>query len=173
MGLFLASAMTFSACGEDVLAVDGPSNPSSSSPPVLNQRRLPPSRPAAEPPGGFLKKMARHGYLLEPATKQPGEVEPESSIESAREKYGLFTDEDPVSATLYRLTTPNEGPLANPQDPNSPVAIPKYQDTPVWVVYARADMLKDDHDPSLGMVTGTVVVFVDAMSGEAREAITY
>ncbi len=43
----------------------------------------------------------------------------------------------------------------------------------MWVVYARTAMLKDDSDPTLGTVTGTVVVFVDALTGKAREALTY
>ena len=33
-------------------------------------------------------------------------------------------------------------------------------------------MLRDDNDPSLGWVRGTVVVCVDAVSGEATQAIT-
>lgn len=73
--------------------------------------------------------------------------------------------------TFFLVTTPHGGRLKDTNSPDSDVE-PGLNKTPMWVVYARADMLKDDNDPSLGSVRGTVVVFVDAATGQAEQAIT-
>lgn len=174
VGLVLGLILLLCACGTEVAGPTAATTSSTaSSPSAPASTEATPLHPVAVPPDNFLKTMARHGYQLQTSQTQSGEVDSETAIASAEKKYGLFSDKDPASAELYDLTTPDEGALENPDDPNSSVATPKYQDTPVWVVYAQAEMQKDPYNPSLGNVTGTIMVIVDAKTGEAREAMTW
>ena len=127
----------------------------------------------AEFPPGFAKTMRTNGYVLEdPGSTAPGATRAEA-IENARSFYGLFDSDDPVTAGFFKVTTPDAGPLESPGNPESKIIHPTLDKLPMWVVYARAEMPRDERNPELGLVTGTVVVFVDATNGKAQSAITY
>lgn len=116
--------------------------------------------------------MAHHGYVLDQGNAADASIDADTAVIRARTGYGLFSDTDPAVAAYYLVTTPRGGPLENPQDPGSPVE-PDLDHAPMWVVYARTDVLKDESHPSRGWVLGSVVVFVDATTGRAEQAITY
>lgn len=111
--------------------------------------------------------------MLEDPGARSAAISPDEALRNAERTYALFGSGDPVATRLYLVTTPYGGELADPDDPDSPVIRPTLDRTAMWVVYARAEMLKDDNKPERGFVTGTVVVFVDAASGEPQQAITY
>lgn len=115
--------------------------------------------------------MARQGLVLEPA----GQLEPIVSRQTAIDRdisfYGLFTADDPVFVGFYRVTAPRAGRLSDPHNPNSPI-VPLHRRQPMWVIHAKADMLKDDNDPGLGLVRGTVIVILTSR-GMPIEARTY
>lgn len=147
-----------------------PTSPTTSMSPTSSEAT---GDPSADPPSNFADAMSRHGYQIRDAKPDPGDVTSQDAIEKAQSKYPLFTTSDPVSAHYFLVSTPGAGPLESPDSATSSVTKPTYQDAHMWVVYARAEMLKDDSNPALGTVMGTVVVFVDATSGEPLEAITY
>lgn len=122
-------------------------------------------------PDDFVKQMAHENLVLEP----PGDAKPvvssDVAIDRAIAMYALFSRADPVVAGFYRVTMPLQGPLSDPDDPGSPV-IPTYKDDPMWVIYARADMVKDETRPELGLVKGTVIVVVTSR-GEPIRAMTF
>ena len=126
----------------------------------------------AELPPNFIGTMARHGYVLTKKAVADGAISGDAAIEQARQTFPLFQASDPSVATYFLVTTPRGGRLKDVNNPYSDVE-PGLNKTPMWVVYAQADMLKDDNDPSLGWVRGTVVAFVDATTGQAEQAITY
>lgn len=126
----------------------------------------------AELPPNFIGIMARHGYVLTRGNADDASISVDAAIEQARQTFGLFQESDPSVAAYFLVSTPTGGHVKNDNDPNSTVE-PDLDKTPMWVVYAQADMLKDENDPSLGWVRGTVVVLVDAITGRAEQAITF
>ena len=174
----LASAVVLvvgltSGCGAAPTAshnkVDDPSAAGQSS---STPTAAPESPESAELPPNFIGTMARHGYVLTNTAANDGVISGDAAIEQARQTFPLFQVSDPSVATYFLVSTPRGGRLKDVTNPDSDVK-PDLDKTPMWVVYAQADMLKDDSDPSLGWVRGTVVVFVDATTGQAEQAITY
>lgn len=148
------------------------SHPSSASPTPSPSE--PTSTPrAAEFPPDFVETMEQSGYVLENAEGHEPFVSSDEAISNARDFYRLFTAEDPVAADYFLVTTPTGGPLEDPNDPESGITKPRLDKTPMWVIYARAEMLKDERNPDRGTVTGTVVTFVFGDTGKPESAVTY
>jgi hypothetical protein len=115
--------------------------------------------------------MARHGYVLDEGNPADARVTGDDAVRTARETYRLFTSEDPVATAYYLVTTPTNS--GSPAGQGSPSVIKPLNRTPVWVVYAKAQMLKDERDPSQGWVEGTVIILVDALTGEPLQGIWF
>ncbi|MFN8195774.1 MAG: hypothetical protein U0R80_16040 [Nocardioidaceae bacterium] len=170
----VATAIFVAGCGGQRAAETAPDGIAAPSP-VTHGQSPPASRnkQPAQLPDNFVDRMSGTGFVLEPASPEGWRIDGQQAVTAAIHGFHVFVSSDPVIATPFLVTTPDAGEVADPSDPDSLVIKPELDHLPCWVVYARTRLLKDENQPDLGYVKGTAVVFVNANTGTAEQALTY
>jgi hypothetical protein len=151
--------------------------PSTAGKPSTGDRQSPDSQNvAADVPDRVKNQLENQGYLLEPSSVRTS-VTADEAVAAARPEYAP-ADAPVVAASLYSVTTPDLGTLEDPGNPDSAV-IPKFDHQPLWVL--TFDVMVPEfgvaHPPGFDQeetfVPGTLVVFVDAGTGQPQRSISW
>lgn len=131
-------------------------------------------------PEGAKAMLHSHGVdVAESVGVTPAGVDVKSAASNARKEFALAADVGVSSATLVKMTTPGVGRELE-TDPSRPSRIsPMYSDRRAWVVtFENAPHVKRGPMSASGETgsvaeTGTLVVFLDADTGEFLYGMSY